>query len=127
MAHILIVDDDQPIRHVLGSILKTAGHTVAEAADGAKALSLLQTEMFDLIITDILMPERDGLEVIMNSQRGTRRTPIIAMTGVPLDSAMYLRTASHLGASRTIQKPFRADQMLALLDEVLQERKKFSG
>jgi DNA-binding NtrC family response regulator len=124
MAHILIIDDDQPIRQVLGSILKTAGHTVAEAADGAKALSLLQTEMFDVIITDIVMPERDGLEVIMNSQRGTKRTPIIAMTGVPIDSAMYLRTASHLGASRTIQKPFGAEQVLALVNEVLQERER---
>ena len=121
MAHILIIDDEQPMRHVIASILTKAGHTVSESKDGRDAALQFRETNFDLIITDILMPERDGLETIMNLTRDNVRVPIIAMTGMVSDSAMYLKIAKNLGAWRTISKPFTAEQLLALTNEVLEE------
>lgn len=127
MAHILVIDDEAPMRHVMASTLKAAGHSVSEAADGRDAAVQFRKANFDLIITDILMPERDGLEIIMNLQLDNARVPIIAMTGMVTDSALYLKIAKNLGAWRTILKPFTAEQLLALTSEVLEAASKPPG
>ena len=119
MARILIVDDDPPIRRFISSVLRTAGHAVTEADDGLNAIELLRTETFDLMITDIVMPERDGLEMLMNLRRQKNTMPIIAMTGMPENSSLFLKVAKQLGASCTLTKPFTAQQLLDMVSGAL--------
>jgi CheY-like chemotaxis protein len=119
MAHILIVDDEPEIRAFISSALQLSGHTVSEADDGAEAVQKMLAEAFDLVITDIIMPERDGLETVMNIRRQRIRLPVIAITGMPIDSTLYLKVAQQLGASRTLKKPFKVQELLETVNEVL--------
>jgi CheY-like chemotaxis protein len=119
MAHILIVDDEPQIRAFMAIRLQDEGHTISEAVDGKEALEKMQTEQFDLLITDILMPERDGLETLMNLRRQRSRLPVIAITGMPTDSRVYLKAAKQLGASHTLTKPFTGKTLLTAVDQVL--------
>ena len=107
------------MRLVIGTALKKAGHTPVEAANGREALRRLSTGTIDLIITDILMPERDGIEMLMNLRQDQMKIPVIAITGVNVDSALYLKVAKNLGAVRTLAKPFGMDALLSAVNEVL--------
>jgi DNA-binding response OmpR family regulator len=119
MAHILIVDDEPEIRAFIAAALDWAGHTFSEAGDGREAARKIQAAPFDLIITDIIMPERDGLEMIMDLRREGNVMPVIAMTGMPIDSLLYLKAAQQLGASRALTKPFTVQELLKAVNEVL--------
>ena len=121
MAHILVIDDDEMVRAMTKAALETGGHSVSTAADGREAARKVDQEKFDLLITDIIMPDRDGLEVI-TGLKGRARMPVIAMTGLFIDAALYLKIAQTLGADRTIQKPFTGQQLLHLVREVLQTK-----
>jgi YesN/AraC family two-component response regulator len=81
MANILIIDDDQQILNMLSQILKRAGYGVVEALDGKQGLKLYRENPTDLIITDIIMPEKEGLETIMELQRDFPDVKIIAISG----------------------------------------------
>ncbi|MEW5770212.1 MAG: response regulator [Pseudomonadota bacterium] len=120
MAKILLVDDDVDVRYALGKYLHRAGHQVVEATDGAQALSLMATEAFDLVITDIVMPEADGIELILDIGRNTPGLPVIAISGGGrLGRAEYLDMAQGLGATAGLAKPVDPDELLALIDRLL--------
>lgn len=121
MAHILIVDDEPQIRTFVATGLQLAGHTIADAANGREAVQKLLAETFDLVITDIAMPEREGLETVVNIRRQRIQTPVIVMSGIPSESALYLRAAEQLGASRSITKPFTVPQLLEIVNDVLSQ------
>jgi DNA-binding response OmpR family regulator len=120
MATILIVDDDDALRTLLRRVLKRAGYDTREAANGREALSYLREQPVDLMITDLFMPQQDGLETILELRRMNIRLPIIAMSGGG-SAAQYdmLRTASLFGAARVLMKPFRAEEVLAAIDALL--------
>ncbi len=117
---ILIIDDDEQLREMLRRMLEYAGYDVLEACDGDEAMKALRHHEVDVVITDILMPNREGLETIMELRRGRPQLPIIAMSGGGWGgSSSYLTTANKLGAARTLAKPFTRQQILDAVAEVL--------
>lgn len=121
MAHILIVDDDEIQRHLLKNYLNEAGHIVFEASNGEQALNLHERNNIDIIITDILMPEKDGLELIIELRNVTPLTKLIAMTGGGMlgDDQNYLDVANHLGAAAVLKKPIGKDLLLEHISRLI--------
>jgi CheY-like chemotaxis protein len=109
---ILIVDDSEWIRKVLRTHLASWGHQVIEAQDGAHALEQLQNEDFDLLICDVVMPNKDGWEVLSEVKKNprTRDIPVIMLTAKDKDSDMF--QGYELGANYYMTKPFTKDQLL---------------
>ncbi|MGE0468784.1 MAG: response regulator [Nitrospira sp.] len=105
MASILIVDDDAPIRALLRRILEEDGHQIREASNGEIGLRLYRDAPADLVITDIMMPERDGMEVTLALTQEFLDARVIAITGGTGDQN-FLNVAKLFGARRVIQKPF---------------------
>lgn len=114
---ILIVDDDAGVRQVLKSMLVAAGYTVALANNGREAMERLAKEGFDLIITDLVMPEQEGIETIKLLRRDYPEVKIIAISGA--FGGDYLRIAGFLGAHRTIAKPVRMETVIRTVEEAL--------
>ncbi|MCP9449776.1 MAG: response regulator [Nitrospira sp.] len=114
MASILIVDDEEPVRAFLRRVLEEDGHTVREAANGAVALALYRKDPADLVITDIVMPERDGMDVLLDLTREFLDAKVIAMTGANGDEHM-LRVAKLFGARKVIKKPFTVEEIRRLV------------
>jgi DNA-binding response OmpR family regulator len=119
MARILIVDDEATFRSVVAVALRQHGHQVIEAEDGRSGLVQLNAHEVDLVITDVLMPEQDGLELIMKVRDGANPVPVIAMTGHPAKGDLYLKLAKALGAQRALAKPFNMDDLLGAVRELL--------
>lgn len=120
-AEILVIDDDPGIRSILRRALETAGCVVHEAGDGAAGLKRFRRGGIDLVITDIIMPEREGVETIMALRKESPATPIIAMSGGGGGGADYLELAIKLGARLAIPKPFSLAEMVETVTEVLAE------
>jgi CheY-like chemotaxis protein len=122
VARILIIDDEASIRKPLQIILERAGQEVVSAANGSEAVRLWRQLAGDLVITDIHMPEKNGLETIIELRQIAPHTRILAMSGGDLNPRVdVLGDATLLGASRTISKPFTLEEMLRAVEEVLEE------
>ena len=120
MARILVIDDEDELRSMLRQMLEHAGHEVAEAVNGAVGIEIYERDAPDLIITDIIMPEQEGVETIIALRRADSALPIIAISGGGrLDATDFLTMAKKLGARRTLTKPFRRDQLLDAVNECL--------
>jgi len=117
MATILVIDDQKPILTLLRDALERDGHEVLEAVNGRLGLALYRERSADVIITDILMPEMNGLELILELTRSFPNVKVIAMSG-GLESEGGPNAAKLLGARQTFQKPF---DIRALLDAVRYE------
>ena len=122
MATVLLIDDDESLRTVAGDVLRCAGHTVVEARNGKEGLKLFEHVGADLVITDIVMPEAEGLEVLMTLRNKQPPVRIIAMSGGGTQSAKeYLHIAELMGAAKTLAKPFSNEALLTLIDDLLAE------
>ncbi len=121
MSHVLVIEDDEFFREALQQMLIKEGHQVTASHDGAEALSMLARVRPDLIITDILMPNMDGMEFIMELVRQSNNTPLIAMSGGrrSITSAFNLESARLLGVKVTLSKPFTHTALRAALHEAL--------
>jgi CheY-like chemotaxis protein len=121
MPHILIIDDESAIRSLLSRILESNGYTVSEASDGQKGVYLLETQPVDLIITDILMPAKDGLETIREIRRDHPDIKIIAISGGSprWDYMEFLPIAKKFGAHAILPKPFHQQDLLTVVRDVL--------
>jgi len=120
MGRILVIDDEELVRHMLRAMLEHAGHEVEEAADGEEGVRLYRERPSDLIVTDIVMPEKEGLEVIQELRRDFPGVKIIAISGGGMISPMsYLSLAKKFGAQRAFFKPIDRKQFLAAVDELL--------
>lgn len=121
MAHMLVIEDDVQFRDTLQQMLTRDGHQVTIATDGSEALLLLKTVRPELIITDILMPKMDGIEIIMELRRLGSETPIIAMSGggrsIASDTA--LGSAELMGVKATLVKPFSRSELRKAISEAL--------
>jgi DNA-binding NtrC family response regulator len=118
-AHILVIDDDDMIRDGIRDILVRAGYLVTGAANGEQGLEALASQPFDVVITDILMPEKEGVETIIEIRKALPDTPIIAMSGGGRVKNMYpLKIATKIGATKSLAKPFDAKDLLKLVQEV---------
>ena len=118
---ILVIDDDPSIRQTLGIALTKAGYKVLQARDGAEGTHLWREQGADLVITDLHMPDKNGLEVIMTLRAHSPSTPIIAMSdGGRTKQIGLLGDAKLLGAVRTIVKPFKLGEMLIAVKQELE-------
>jgi DNA-binding NtrC family response regulator len=114
MAKILLVEDDTQLRSMLRTVLEDAGHEVEVAGNGKEAIRSYQRRPTDLLITDIIMPEEEGLEAIIKFHGSYPSAKIIAMSGGGFGAAQdYLFTAKLLGANHTLAKPFSNSDLLA--------------
>lgn len=111
MTRILVIDDQESMRTLLRRVLEGAGHEVLEAANGQLGLAVYREKSADLIITDILMPEMNGLELMLELTRSFLNVKVIAMTG-DLAGTEKLDKAKLLGACQTFQKPFDTKELL---------------
>lgn len=122
MKRILVIDDDDTLRAMLRRLFCAAGYEVAVAEDGMEAIRIQQIRPFDLIMTDLVMPEKEGLEVIMEFRKKYPATKIIAMSGGGrIHPDQYLELARSLGAQRAFTKPFKAKEVLAAVRELLKD------
>jgi CheY-like chemotaxis protein len=122
MGTILIVDDNERLRATLDRALSQAGYLTMTAADGGVALRMLMDVEVDLVITDIYMPEMDGIELLSRILERMPNAKVIAMTaGGSLVREELLEDARMLGAVRVISKPFTTDELLAMAGECLAE------
>jgi CheY-like chemotaxis protein len=120
MARILLVEDDPLVRETLQRALAAAGHDLQVAVDGREALTLLEQSAYDLLITDIIMPDTDGIETIIHARRTHPAMPLIAISGGGrVGASDFLGAARKLGASATLAKPFRPTQLLEIVDRLL--------
>jgi DNA-binding NtrC family response regulator len=118
---ILIVDDDPGIRRTLQSLLSRAGYQVMQAGNGTEAIRLWRDQEVDLVITDLHMPEKDGIQTITELLSHTPGTRIIAMSGGGQTKRLdLLGNATLLGAVLTIEKPFTIAEMMTMVDRALQ-------
>ncbi|MBU8914302.1 MAG: response regulator [Spirochaetales bacterium] len=120
MAHILIVDDDPAVRGNTARLLSGKGHTVVEAESGDQALRYVDEAAVDLVIMDIVMPKKGGVEAIMEIHARHPRIPAVVMSGkVPLGTAAVDSLMEHCGSKAVLSKPFTAAELLAAVEKAL--------
>jgi YesN/AraC family two-component response regulator len=120
MARILLIDDDDSARSVLRLMLNQSGHLVIEARNGVEGMNLFMQANTDLVITDIIMPEKEGLELMKEMRRMVPSSKIIVISGGGrVNPKDYLRMAKHLGASRVLAKPISRDALIGAVNELL--------
>jgi two-component system KDP operon response regulator KdpE len=116
---ILVIDDEADMCASFQERLTIEGYQVWTASNGRKGLKLYHDHSFDLVITDVLMPELDGLEVVRTLRRFSTTLPIIVMSGGGNRDLDFLVEAEEFGATRTISKPFRPDELVAMIHALL--------
>jgi DNA-binding response OmpR family regulator len=118
---ILVVDDDPAIRDSVAMVLEGAGFLVDQAEQGVTGMRLLRAHAPDLVITDILMPQKEGIETIREIRAVLPHTPIIAISGGTDTGADYLKMAQTFGATEVLAKPFDPMVMLELVHRLLMD------
>jgi CheY-like chemotaxis protein len=120
MARILLIEDDQAQREILRLILEKLGHSVLEAADGDAGLVLFGQQGADLILTDLIMPRKEGLETIQEFRQSYPAVKIIAMSGgARVGANDYLGVAQRFGATRVLAKPFTREALMEAIAAAL--------
>lgn len=120
MARVLIIEDDNEVREFLESLLDRAGYATITAVNGKEGVAIFNTSPVDLVITDIIMPEKDGIETIMDMKRANPALKVIAISGGGrAEPENYLHSAMLLGADRTIKKPFTNEDILEAVRTLL--------
>ena len=120
MERILIIDDEQQIRSMLRLMLERDGYEVFEAPDGVEGIKAYRQKPADLIITDLIMPNKDGIGMIIELQKEFPDVKIIAMSGGGLNKPEgYLKGAKKLGAACTLTKPIDREKMLRAVKNVI--------
>ena len=121
LARILVVDDDALVRETIIVALEIAGHSVRGASYGALALEALGRESFDLVVSDIFMPDTDGIGLLMSVRQRYPHLPVICVSGGSRDGSApdQLDVSLELGAHGILRKPFTPRQLLAAVETVL--------
>jgi CheY-like chemotaxis protein len=113
----LVVDDEEPVRRLLARILVEAGYEVIQASDGAEAIEMVRQRAPGIVITDLVMPQKEGLETISEVRQLAPHAKIIAISGA--FGSRFLTVATHLGANATLAKPISADVLLRTIRDIL--------
>ena len=121
MARILVIDDNEQVRQVMASYLELDKHEITVAADGKQGIAQLQSQAFDLVITDLIMPEQDGLEVLMWLKKQPHRPKVIAVSGgsPSLDLNYLMSMAQLLSVDKALQKPIGFETLTTAVRELL--------
>jgi CheY-like chemotaxis protein len=128
MARILVVDDNEEFRASIKDLLETNGYEVVLAVDGEDGIRLFEQQGCDLVVCDVFMPKKDGLETITEILRISPATPVISTTGYVASTSgrqedldvNYLNAAQEFGATYTLVKPFDPDEFVALIRRCLE-------
>lgn len=120
MEKILVIDDEPVIRILLKQLFEKKGYEVVEASDGKQGLDLFKKQSPDLVITDLIMPEEEGLSVIRKIKQMDGDAKIIAISGGGIGSAdIYLDLAKSMGAAHIFKKPFDVQDVLLTVEQML--------
>jgi CheY-like chemotaxis protein len=120
MASILIVDDDPTVRLIARELLRDGDHAIVEAADGDLAIAVIEAVPLDLIVLDLLMPNKDGLEVLRHVKARHPHIRILAVSsGDRIGAVSYLETARVFGADEVMMKPLRLDSFASTVEALL--------
>ncbi len=122
MKNILLVDDEESIRRMVRAVLGEEEYVFTEASNGVEALEIMEGQSFDLILTDVIMPDCDGIELVMTVRKKLPDIKVIVMSGggrVRADH--YLNLAEKLGAARVFEKPFNTAELRETVAELLSE------
>ena len=118
MLRVLVIDDEAMVRKIVRKMLERSGHTVVEAENGKLGIEQLKSATFDLVITDIIMPEMEGIETLINVKRQRPETQVIAMSGGGRTGNVdFLQTAQKLGAAAILHKPFTMSSLASAVEE----------
>lgn len=122
MAKILVIDDEKIMRILIKTVLDAENHDVSVAVDGLEGLELFKSERFDLVITDIIMPNKTGIDVIYEVSQRSENTPVIAISGgcdSLINRDLALTSAEFAGAKAILKKPIIADELCSTVSMVL--------
>lgn len=120
MKNILVIEDNENMLRMMNDLLSRSGYNVLTAVDGVAGIKAYHRVKPDLVITDIIMPDKEGLEVIMELTNEKPRPKLIAMSGGGMmDARTYLNLAEKLGADATLEKPFHPTDLLSLVEKFL--------
>jgi len=120
MALVLVIDDDASMRRMTRRILEGRGHTVIEADDGGRGLDIFAEQHPELVITDIVMPDKEGIGTILDIRKLDAQVGIIAISGGGVNVGLgYLKVATRMGATAALAKPFMPVELLEVVDSVL--------
>ena len=121
---VLLIDDEQMVRKIVRKMLERSSHDVTEAENGRLGLEQLKTAAFDLVITDIIMPEMEGVETLMTVRERYPNVKVIAMSGGGRTGNIdFLSAAEKLGASAILHKPFTLGSLTAALEQAFGTQK----
>ena len=119
MIRVLVVDDDEAFRQTVCDLLVDGDFEILSAESGAQSFAVLRNQSVDIVLTDIVMPDEDGLEIVRKIKKMNPAPKIVAMSGGGRIAAMdYLEIARLMGASATIKKPFKQQELVDLLQQV---------
>ncbi|WP_022728118.1 response regulator [Fodinicurvata sediminis] len=120
MRTVLLIDDEKTILEAMGYSLSKAGYTVFSAANGKEGLAFLDSQPVDAVVTDIIMPEKEGLETIIEIRRKWPDLPIVAISGGGRTRQLhFLEMSRDFGANEIMQKPFKPSQLIESLNRLL--------
>ncbi len=112
---VLAIDDDELVAQTVVAILRSAGHEATSAPDGVEGLELVRNGSFNAVVTDIMMPRKEGIETILEIRRDRPEIKIMAISGGSTGSTDFLQWAQKLGADAVLAKPFSAQEFLDAL------------
>ncbi len=119
MTNVLLIDDDEMVLETFQIILSSDGHNVSTASDGNAGLALCRSQKFDVVVTDVVMPEKDGLEVLMTLRKTNPEVKVVVVSGGGRTSAKdYLEMAKLLGADKVLYKPITATELSETIVEL---------
>jgi CheY-like chemotaxis protein len=119
VTRILVVDDDSALRRLVATVLERKKFVVAEAPDGSKAVGMLEMGAFDLVITDIVMPEIEGLELVRHIRSLHPATKVMVVSGGGSHLVSYTQLAKQLGADDVLAKPFTPAELVGAVERLL--------
>jgi DNA-binding response OmpR family regulator len=127
MALVLVIDDEPLMRHLMRRTIEEAGHQVVEAPDGEVGMRLFADRRPDLVVTDIYMPNKEGIQTIREMRACEADIPILAVSGGGGISLDFLWMARELGATEALAKPFRQEVFLSAIDRLMVDQQRVPG
>jgi CheY-like chemotaxis protein len=123
MNHILLIDDEEEVRSTWRDMLEQAGYEVAEAANGRQAVTMFETDPAEMVITDIIMPELDGIDMIIELRRRWPSVQIVAISGGGISRQLnILELSKKVGADRVLAKPVTANDLTDTVQGLLDQK-----